>query len=545
MKKLAILSNVNIDMIYKLLPSRENVFPPQGYGNAFSLMLDTNSDLAKFSPSVIFFIVDISALTENSYNYEEAASAIDEWFGHFRSCMQPDIQYFISDTLFRTTAIEDIDEMLHYRIGQYWMHCLAQLTENTTQVHRFPVQRLIDRVGTSSFFSEQLWYLGKIPFTAQGCKLIAEQIILQMELLIRVPKKVLVLDLDNTLWGGIVGELGALGIQLSNDKVGALYHDAQKIIKQMQKHGVILAINSKNNINDALEVIRNHPHMVLREEDFSALRINWQTKADNMQELALELNLSLDSFVFIDDMPTEREAIRTLFPMIEVPDFPTTPDNLPVFFEDIYYRYFQKLRMTEEDADKTKQYHENGRRIQLSKKLDFNTFLQDLQIGITREAYNNSSKRRLLQLLQKTNQFNLTTRRYGEEDLSRIEQDNWLVYLFRAADKFGDYGIIAAVLIDITKHLPNIDSFVMSCRIMGKLIENYIIDYVECDLLKRGYYKLTAEYIPTSKNIPVHELYDSLGYHKISSSSEKVIYEIDLALRPKRIYHVNNNLERI
>lgn len=544
MGKVAILSNVNIDMVSKLLPNQDKVFQPQGYGNAFSLLLNENSDLAKFSASVLFFIVDITSLTASALTYEDAVSSIDEWFSDFQSCVKPKIQYFISDVSFRKEYIEDTDDLTSSRLEAYWLDNLMALIDKYTNIHRFSLTEDVNTMGKASFYSEKLWYMGKIPFSSQGCRALADHIALQLKILESTPRKVLVLDLDNTLWGGIVGELGRNGIQLSDDKIGALYRDAQRMIKQMQKHGVILAVNSKNNPEDALEVINQHPHMVLREDDFSSIKINWESKPQNMQEIACELNLGLDSFVFIDDMPAEREAVRSLLPMVEVPEFPDTVEALPEFFRQIYIKYFQKLRMTREDTEKTRLYRENAKRNILEKSLDYDSFLENLKINIERVPCDNTSEIRLEQLLQKTNQFNLTTKRYSHEDIMEMKQNNWCIYLFRASDKFGDYGIIAAVLVNTAGSCPLIDSFVMSCRVMGKQVENYLIDYVESDLLKIGYQKLIAEYIPTAKNAPVKKLYDGLGYQRIGEEETVIRYEISLADRPLRSYHIHNSSER-
>jgi len=540
MEKIAVLSNVNIDMVCKLLSGKFEVLQPQGYGNAFSLMLDPDSELKRFSPKVIFFIADISELTAAAVNYEAAVRLIDQWLSSFQAGIDMTMQYFLSDTVFRTEYIEDADDMTTARIENYWLRSLQQMIARETNVHHFELKSRAVEVGKQIFFSDKLWYLGKIPFSSHGCRLIGEGISQQMETFLRTPKKVLVLDLDNTLWGGIVGELGLEGIILSDDKKGAIYRDCQRIIKQMQEHGVILAINSKNNGGDALEIIQKHPHMILKEEDFSSIQINWETKPQNMRAIARELNLGLDSFVFVDDMPGEREAVKMLLPMVEVPEFPGTLEELPSFYKEIYRRFFSKLRMTKEDSEKTQQYRDNAKRNTMESTMDYDSFLKGLNIKVETVDCDDVNRLRLEQMLQKTNQFNLTTRRYSSEALIDMQQKGWYIYLFRAADKFGDYGIIAALLVDPNDGNPKIDSFAMSCRTMGKRVENYMMDYVEKDLLKKGYSTLMAEYIPTAKNVPVKELYNSLGYKKISGEKAEELYEINLASRPNRSYSVNN-----
>ena len=383
-------------------------------------------------------------------------------------------------------------------------------------------------------------FLGKIPFSHNGNVKIADGIRSTANCFARVPKKIFVLDLDNTLWGGVLGEEVVENIKLSDDGVGAIYKNVQRLIKQMIPRGVMLAVCSKNNLSDVEEVWSRHTHMVLRRDDFVSLKINWKDKVENIAEMARELNIGLSSFVFLDDMPNERENVRARLPEVTVPDFPKNLEQLPACVVNIWREHFQKLRSTLEDASKTQQYIDNAKRADAAEGMDYESFLQSLCLTAERVDLDEHSKARVVQLINKTNQFNLTTRRRNLLELDQFIDAGGKVYAYRVADKFGDYGIVAVILADVKDGVPTVDTFLMSCRIMGKQLENFFIDRIEKDFLLAGYETLQAEYIPSSKNMPVAEFYDGLGYERIDEQSTSVKYRIRLTDRPARIFFVNN-----
>ena len=261
-------------------------------------------------------------------------------------------------------------------------------------------------------------------------------------------KKCLVLDLDNTLWGGVLGEDGIEGIKIGGDYPGNAFLMFQQYLVELGKSGVILAVCSKNNEQDVLEVWRENPYIVLKEEHITVYRINWNNKADNIREIAEVLNIGLDSFVFLDDNPTERELIKQMLPMVEVPDFPEQPYMLPLFTKKLIENYFRVYELTDEDRAKTSQYKANAAR-ETAQHLftDFTDYLSSLEIEITiyqATAYNLS---RIAQMTQKTNQFNLTTRRYSDSDIQSFIDRGHRVYCFGVKDKFGDNGITGMIII--------------------------------------------------------------------------------------------------
>lgn len=337
-------------------------------------------------------------------------------------------------------------------------------------------------------------------------------------------KKCLVLDLDNTLWGGVLGEDGIDGIKIGGDYPGKAFLYWQESIKQLSKCGVILAVCSKNNEADVFEAWEKNPYNILHKEDFSAWRINWEDKASNIKAIANELNIGLDSFVFIDDNPTERELIRQVLPMVGVPDFPEQPYMLPLFFKKIVFDYFKVYSITEEDKNKTEQYKANAARSQAAASYaDFETFLKSLNLQLTIESANEYNIPRIAQMTQKTNQFNLTTKRYTDSDIKGFVSNGWKIWCISVADKFGDNGITGCIMIDGVK----IDSLLLSCRILGKGIETAFVKRVLKILKESGVQELEARYIPTAKNSQVKEFWELCGF---SCSKEEKFGEKDYLL---------------
>ena len=262
-------------------------------------------------------------------------------------------------------------------------------------------------------------------------------------------KKCLVLDLDNTLWGGVLGEDGIEGIKIGGDYPGKAFLYWQNALKELAKSGIILTVCSKNNERDALEAWEKNPFNVLKKDDFIAYRINWNNKADNIKDLASELNIGLDSFVFVDDNPAEREFVRKALPMIAVPDFPEQPYMLPAFFKQLVNDYFKVYSLTDEDRNKLEQYKANAARTHLQASfVDFDAFLKSLDIQITIEAANDFNIQRIAQMTQKTNQFNLTTHRYTDVDIRNFIKQGWKIWCLSVKDKFGDSGITGCIMVN-------------------------------------------------------------------------------------------------
>lgn len=352
-------------------------------------------------------------------------------------------------------------------------------------------------------------------------------------------KKCLVLDLDNTLWGGVLGEDGIEGIRIGGDYPGKAFLYFQEALLELSRIGVILTVCSKNNEQDVLEAWEKNPFMVLKKEHFAAYRVNWQDKASNIKEMAEELNIGLDSFVFVDDNPTERELIKQMLPMVAVPDFPEQPYELPSFFKSLVEDFFKVYAITDEDRVKTEQYKANAKRAESQHQFaDFDEFLRSLNMELTIERANEFNIPRIAQMTQKTNQFNLTTKRYTDADIKTMLSNGWDVYCISVSDRFGDSGITGCIMVNGEE----IDSFLLSCRVLGKGIEVAFMKKILQVLKRKGVETLRALFVPTSKNAQVKDFYEKCGFTCVSENEagekEYVICLDDLDLSIKDYYKI-------
>lgn len=347
----------------------------------------------------------------------------------------------------------------------------------------------------------------------------------KLEALALKRKKCLVLDLDNTLWGGVLGEDGINGIRIGGDYPGNAFLYFQKALLELSGSGVILAICSKNNEQDVLEAWENNQNILLKKDAFAVCRINWRDKASNIAEMASELNIGLDSVVFVDDNAGERDLVRTALPEVSVPEFPDKPYDLPVFFRELVDRYFKVYQITEEDMHKTEQYRANAARSGFRLSFDdFESYLNGLDIHLKIERAVESNIPRIAQLTQKTNQFNLTTRRYTETDIRQRIDSGWDIWCVGVSDRFGDNGITGCIMVDG----QFIDSFMLSCRVLGKGIEHAFIKTILLRLKESGRSVVRSQYVPSAKNSQVADFYESCGFELETVEDGVKEYMLDL-----------------
>ena len=334
-----------------------------------------------------------------------------------------------------------------------------------------------------------------------------------------IRKKCLVLDCDNTLWGGVVGEDGVHGIQLGNNFPGKVFSDLQKVILELNEIGVILALCSKNNEQDVLEVFEKNPNMVLKSKHISSQRINWKNKADNILEISKELNIGLNSIVFVDDNPSEREIVKQLLPDVTVPNFPPNEYDLLNFFKELGSDYFSVFNLTEEDKNKSKQYQENSKRKESFNQFsDLNNYIKSLNINIEFQYVNEFNIERLAQMTQKTNQFNLTTNRYLISDLNDLKLNKSIIICASVSDKFGDSGITGLIIFKyLNSRELEIDNFLLSCRILGKEIESTFLNFSLNLIREKGFEKIFSKFIPTSKNQQVENFFENNDFRVIET----------------------------
>ena len=395
------------------------------------------------------------------------------------------------------------------------MRMNLRLTENlekASNIYLLNTRKWIESAGKSAF-SPKLWYMAKIPFGNQVFMEATRDLKSALRGIAGDSKKLIILDLDDTLWGDIVGDVGWENIQLGgHDHIGEAHVDFQCALKSMTNRGVLLGIVSKNEEDTALEAIEKHPEMVLKLDDFAGWRINWDDKAKNICDLVADLNLGTESVVFIDDNPIERARVRDMLPEIYVPEWPQ--DKTLYKSALLSIPYFDSPSISKEDSERTKMYVSRRKSESLKRKVgSLDEWLKSLETKVRGEELNEGNLQRTFQLLNKTNQMNLTTRRMTEAELVNwCEHKNHNLWTFRVSDKLVDSGLTGIVSLEQKGSIGRIVDFVLSCRIMGRKVEEAIlytvIKYGQCV----GLSEIQAKYIRTSKNKPCLEFWRKSGF---------------------------------
>jgi FkbH-like protein len=377
-------------------------------------------------------------------------------------------------------------------------------------------------MGRRAFYDQRGYYWTKQPFSPDGVALLARHLWSGVRAVTVGPKKVLVLDLDNTIWGGVVGELGALGVELGDSAEGEAYRAFQRYVLGLRKRGVILAVCSKNNPRDAREPFGSHAEMVLSLDDISCFDASWDSKPVAIQRIADTLRLGLDSFVFFDDNPAEREHVRQVFPAVEVAEVPADPSDYVMCLEEGLW--FESLPVTTADLRRTEQYRQEAeRRTVLDTAQSMQEYLKSLNMRAWACHLGDENMRRVTQLLGKTNQFNLTTRRHGEEIVRRLlSYPRSLGLAISLDDRFGEYGLISVVIGVPSEDDPGtlvLDTWLMSCRAIGRTVEEFVMNVVAREATRLGYDKVMGEYVKTKKNQQVADLFPRFGFEAVNDSA--------------------------
>ncbi len=388
---------------------------------------------------------------------------------------------------------------------------LAENLEKASNIYVLNTHHWIVQAGVQAF-SPKLWYLGKIPFGNEVFKAAVRDIKAALRGMLGYARKLIIVDLDDTLWGGIVGDAGWENLVLGgHHHIGEAYADFQHALKSMQNRGILLAIVSKNEEQVALEAIRKHPEMVLKLEDFAGWRINWQDKVQNIIDLMTELNLGPQSAVFIDDNPVERARVKESLPEVLVPDWPEDPLFYPATLLSL--RCFEMPSLSREDLARTTMYFSENKRRELKKTVSsLEEWLTRLAIRVQVEELHPANLPRATQLLNKTNQMNLTTRRMSEAELMAwAEQEHHRLWTLRVSDKFGDAGLTGIVSLEIQDRSAQIVDFILSCRVLGRKIEETMFATAIHHAQALGIENVYARYIATSKNKPCLDFFKSLA----------------------------------
>ena len=405
---------------------------------------------------------------------------------------------------------------------------LRRIASEISGIQVLDYDGLVAACGRSRWRDEQRWATVKLPLRAEGMLALAAEWVRYLCPVAGRVAKVLVADLDNTLWGGVVGEDGPKGIHVSREHPGLAWWKVQRALLDVKRRGILLAVASKNNRQDAVEAFGANPGMPLRWEDFTAERINWQDKATSLREIAAELNLGLDSLAFLDDNPAERELVRRELPEVAVIDLPGDPMG----FADAIRRCpaLERLSLSGEDANRGRYYVEQRQRAHAlagaaSLEEHYRSLAQEVEIAPVQVA----TVARAAQLTQKTNQFNLTTRRYSEQHLAAMaEMPGCDVYTVRVQDRFGDNGLVGVMITQTAGETCEIEAFLLSCRVISRTVETAMLSFLAAESRSRGLSELRGWFLPTAKNAPAGDCYRRHGFDLLSETEAGSCWGLDL-----------------
>ncbi|MBI2527068.1 MAG: HAD-IIIC family phosphatase [Candidatus Rokubacteria bacterium] len=412
---------------------------------------------------------------------------------------------------------------------------LARLCRETRGAYAVDYAGLVHRAGALRWYDDRMDHYAKAPIGQAVLPELAREHVKFFRALAGKAKKCLVLDLDNTLWGGILGEDGPTGIKLGPDYPGSAYVAFQRAIRGLRQRGVILAVASKNNPDDVDELLATHPHMVLRPQDFSVLRVGWGAKSRSLAEIAAHLNIALDHVLFADDNPAECDEVAHALPAVTVLPLPARPEHfVRALLEP---GYFDGLSVSAEDLRRAELYQQRDQAEALrAESGSLEDFYRRLEMEVILAPVRDGSVARAAQLTQKTNQFNVTTIRYSEADLlERQASPAWLVRTVQVRDRFGDNGIVGVVMARAEADEMEVDSLLLSCRVIGRTVETAMLAHVCEHALRLGSRRVRGRIVPTAKNLPVRDLYLRHGFRRESGEEPgETSWILDLAGEPVR-----------
>jgi FkbH-like protein len=491
-------------------------------------LLDPSNSLKVFRPDIVLL-----TLTSQSLIFRYSSLCPEELADHIADMIEQ-AQSRLKWSRFVVTLPEPLEEELDQSIWSFmWRKdFIRKLRNRLTSICLFiDLEPLIRDIGHSNWYSGRFFITAKMMCNPNVTARYAEYLGHFLKALLTRSTKLVVLDLDNTLWGGVVGEVGWQNIDLDYGGKGLAYLRLQRFLLGLYNQGILLAILSKNNKDDAMEVFEKRTEMILKPKHFADMQINWEPKSKNLDIILKNLNLSSAGVVFLDDSHFEREEIRYSFPDIVVPDFPEEPHDFVT--QLVRSGQFMIVSSNKEDSKRQESYKlERQRNINKTQSNNLTEFYRSLELALEAQAIQSDNKARTLDLLSKTNQFNLTTRRHSPQVLEHIVAiQGAYSRVFHLRDKFGNYGLIGVILTTPQEDtVLVVDSWVLSCRAMGRTVENAMFYHLSSVAKKQGIVQIIGEYIPTQKNAPVKDLFLRLGFKffEKNKSSNGDMYMYDL-----------------
>jgi FkbH-like protein len=543
--RLGVVSNSTLDFI---IPALEATALRHGialeciqadYGQVLQEALSPTSAINLAKPDAVLVAVDLRyvALTPTLGNLAHASDSVRDIVSHFQTVRDGFQRNSGAISILQTLArlpeglFGSLDCVLSGTPRQLIDAVNRDLAKslNGTEDVLVDVAGLAETVGLADWHSPVQWNLAKLPFSDQFVPLYADHVARVIGALRGKSRRCLILDLDNTVWGGVVGDDGLEGIKIAQgDATGEAHLSVQRLALALRERGVVLAVSSKNDDEVARKPFREHPEMLLREDHIAVFQANWNDKATNIKAIAEELSLGLESMVFLDDNPAERGLVRQILPQVAVPELPEDPA--------LYTRtlsaagYFESVTFSSEDLRRAKYYQDNARRVTLQQQAsDVDAYLASLDMEITFQPFDKTGRSRIAQLINKSNQYNLTTRRYSEADVATVEADpGCFTMQVRLSDIFGDNGMISVVV--CRKKEPElgepdsweIDTWLMSCRVLGRGVQEMVLREILRHADLHRVEKLIGVYKPTERNGMVREHYRLLGFDQIGADANGV-----------------------
>lgn len=412
--------------------------------------------------------------------------------------------------------------------GEFNRHLAAQARQAGHLL--LDVDGIAASVGQGAWSAGRFWYAAKYPFAVAMAPLYADHVMRIVAAQMGRSRRVLVLDLDNTLWGGIVGDDGIEGLALgTGSPLGESYAALQRMALAYKERGILLCVSSKNDEAIALDAFRNHPEMILKEEDIVAFRVNWDDKAANIKAIAGMIDLGLESFVFLDDNPAERKRVRDALPAVAVPELPDDPAEWISVFQAA--GYFEQTSFSREDRLRAGMYKANAQRAaQLERIGNHDDYLRSLDMTLSIAPFDQPGRKRIAQLIAKSNQFNLTTRRYSEAEVAALQASpDAITVQARLADMFGDNGMISAVICLKHGRQWEVDTWIMSCRVLGRRVEEAVLQHLVQAARSAGASELIGRYIPTARNGLVKDHFEKLGFARLGAEPNgETVWRLDV-----------------
>lgn len=542
--RIAILRNYTVEMLIPVLRGEvalQSTFPAVyvgEYDNVFQEVMQGKSSLYKFKPDVINISICLQNLSPKlayeytSLSYTQITTEVERIRNFYANVIIAIRENTNAAVLIENLYRESVAcaGILDYQLKISEKNIVDELNKaiydlalQHENVYVVDVNSIIYELGYKNAVDYQAWDKSKNPFSKEMLVSLGQEYMQYYSVLLGKMKKCIVLDCDNTLWGGIVGEDGPYGLKIGDDYPGIAYKHFQQEIIHLKNRGIIITLCSKNNEQDVWEVFDSNPNMVLSKNDIVDFEINWDSKAENIKKIAERINIGLDSIVFVDDSPFECELVRNQLPEVEVIQLgKNISENASLIRR---CRLFNSLALTEDDKNRNASYKAEQVRKNLQSKYNtMDEYLSSLNMKAIIRRNMPEDVPRIAQMTQKTNQFNLTTRRYTESDIiGYIDSGSADVISIKLADDISDMGIIGAAIILYKDKIALIDTFLLSCRALGRRVEDVLYEYVVQQAKRRRCISLQGEYIRTKKNQQVEDLYERFGMNKLSCQFNDVV----------------------